>query len=424
MSRLLILMMILPLMAWAQDSTQMSWLDNRFRVDPTVEQVSFMVKRDKESSSVVLVRPDGTKYYSWRHPENVSWYEEKGVDIISIEKPMPGPWQAVGRVTPKNQVDVLSNLKLEIDDLPSRLYQSETLKFTARLLQDDQLLTLRDFLNRVKLQVEFLEYVENPDALPEKERPGPIILGEFTDDGIGFDEYPGDGIFTVALPIQIQPGKYRVRVTSRNGIFLRTFEQQVLVYPPALTADFIQGRDQQEPHQLVVTPEMGAVVSGSIAAHLEQIDPEGKVTISQGHTVGEQEVLKLTVPNIGEPGQYTWSGWLYATDLINNRELIFGLPKKHFAVQAELKLDRNLEDFRLQQEKKAREEEEKRLAAEKAAARAKAIKLIIGGNLLLIVLVVAGGFGWRKWKTKKVIAKALDEAGEMPDEAEAEPKAS
>ncbi|WP_239686078.1 hypothetical protein [Photobacterium swingsii] len=56
MPRLLILLLFLPLLSWGQESTQMSWLDNRFRVDPTVDQVSFMVKRDKESNSVVLVR--------------------------------------------------------------------------------------------------------------------------------------------------------------------------------------------------------------------------------------------------------------------------------------------------------------------------------------------------------------------------------
>ncbi|OZS43205.1 TIGR03503 family protein [Photobacterium sanguinicancri] len=417
MPRLLILVIFLPLFSWAQESTQMSWLDNRFRVDPTVDQVSFMVKRDIESNSVVIVRPDGTKYYAWRHPDNVSWYEEKGVDIISIENPMPGPWQAVGRVTPKNKIDVLSNLRLDIDDLPSRLYQSETLKFTARLLQGDKLLTSRDFLDRVKLQVELLEYVENPDSLPEKSRPSPIILGEFADDGIGFDEYPGDGVFTVALPIDIQPGKYRVRVSSRNGIFLRTFEQQVLIYPPPLTADFIQGRDQIEPHQFVITPEMGAVVPGSLAAHIEQIDPEGKSTITQGHATGEQEGLKIIIPNLGEPGQYGWSGWLYATDLLNNRELIFGLPKKHFAIQAELQLDRNLEDFRHQQQLKAQAEEDARLAVEQALARSKAMKVIIGSNIALVILVVAGGFIWRKWKTKKVIAQALDEV-ESDDEDE------
>ena len=55
-----------------------------------------MVKRDQKSNSVVLVRPDGHKYYAWRHPDNVSWYEEPGMDIISIENPMPGPMAGGG----------------------------------------------------------------------------------------------------------------------------------------------------------------------------------------------------------------------------------------------------------------------------------------------------------------------------------------
>lgn len=90
MRRLLFLVMLIPVLSWAKDSTAMSWLDNRFRVDPTVEQVSFVVKREDKSRSIVLVRPDGKKYYSWRHPDNVAWYDEPGMDIISIENPMPG----------------------------------------------------------------------------------------------------------------------------------------------------------------------------------------------------------------------------------------------------------------------------------------------------------------------------------------------
>lgn len=50
------------------------------------------------------------------------------MDIISIENPMPGPWQAIGKITPENKVKILSNLTLSVDTLPKKLYQSETLK--------------------------------------------------------------------------------------------------------------------------------------------------------------------------------------------------------------------------------------------------------------------------------------------------------
>jgi uncharacterized protein (TIGR03503 family) len=405
LQRLLLLAILLPVLSWAKTSTEMSWLDNRFRVDPTVEQVSFIVQRENPSSSVVLVRPDGSKYYSWRHPKNLSWYEESGMDIISIENPMPGPWQAIGKVASNNQVKVLSNLKLDIDNLPSRLYQSETLKFTARLTNKGELLTDRDFIDRIKLTVVLYEYVENVDTLPKEAQPQPIVIGEFSDDGTGFDERPGDGIFTVALPIDVLPGKYRVKIASRNGIFLRTVEQEVLIYPPPMTVSFIQGRDRNEAHQLAVTTEKGALVSGSLAAHIEQESPDGNITISQGHAMQDEDGLRVTIPNGQEPGGYSWSGWLYATDNLSGRELIFSLPKSHFAVLAELQLDQNLELFRSQQEAKALAIEQKRLDKERKTARSKALKIMMISNTVVIILVIIGVILWRKRKFKKALEK-------------------
>lgn len=403
----LLLVMLLPALSWAQESTAMSWLDNRFRVDPTVDQVSFMVQRKKPSRAVVLVRPDGIKYYPWRHPENVSWYEAPEMDIISIENPMPGPWQAIGKITPNNQVKVLSNLKLDVDNLPSRLYQSETLKFTARLNQGGKLLTFRDFLDRIKLIVVFYEYVENVKLLPKEAQPAPIVLGEFADDGLGLDEKPGDGIFTVALPVEILPGKYRVKISSGNGIFLRTVEKEVLVYPPPMTVSFIQGRDRSEPHQLAVTAEDGTLVPGSFAAHIEQEDPEGQITISQGYAQADENGLRVPIPNREKPGRYSWSGWLYATDNLNERELIFKLPKSHFAVMAELQLDKNLEVFRSQQAAKARAKEQRHKDEEQEAARSNALKIMLGSNLVIILLVVIGVIVWRKRQVKKALAEEL-----------------
>lgn len=406
MKRLSWLIGLLPVLSWASDDAAMSWLDNRFRVDPTIKQVSFVVKREQSSHSVVLVRPDGQKYYAWRHPDNVSWYEEPGMDIISIENPMPGPWQAVGKVTPTNQVKVLSDLQLQVVTLPSRLYQSETLKFTARLTQNGQPLTMRDFLDRVKLSVVFYEYIENVESLPKESQPSPIPLGEFADDGLGFDEVPGDGVFTVALPVELQPGKYRVSLSSGNGIFLRTVEQEVLVYPPPLRASFIQGRGRHEYHQIVVDAEEGAIKPGSLAAHIEQVSFDGTRTISQQAALSDEVDLKVWLPNGEKPGRYTWSGWLYATDNFNNRELIFKLPESHFAVMAELQLDRNLESFREQQEAKAKQAEIAQMEAEREAARSKAWKMIAAANLGVIGLVALLVVLWRKWRAKKAVNDA------------------
>ncbi len=45
--------------AFSASESTMSLLDNRFRVDPTIEQITFLVYREQSSQPVVLVRPDG-----------------------------------------------------------------------------------------------------------------------------------------------------------------------------------------------------------------------------------------------------------------------------------------------------------------------------------------------------------------------------
>ena len=146
----------------------MSLLDNRFRVDPTIKQITFVIYRAERSRPVVLVRPDGKKYYAWRSPDNVRWYQESSMDIISIDNPMPGPWQAIGKITPKNKIILISHLELSTDTMPTRLFQNEEIKFTARLTADGKPLVLRDFLERVKLMVTFTKYVENEEELIDK----------------------------------------------------------------------------------------------------------------------------------------------------------------------------------------------------------------------------------------------------------------
>lgn len=46
-------------LASAASESTMSLLDNRFRVDPSIEQITFLVHREQSSQPVVLVRPDG-----------------------------------------------------------------------------------------------------------------------------------------------------------------------------------------------------------------------------------------------------------------------------------------------------------------------------------------------------------------------------
>ncbi|MEZ9410925.1 TIGR03503 family protein [Vibrio lentus] len=394
-------LLLLSFSLHAATESVMSLLDNRFRVDPSIEQVTFVIYRADNSKPVVLVRPDGKKYYAWRNADNVRWYEESSMDIISIDSPMPGPWQAVGKVSPKNNIKLLSHLVLDANDFPDKLYQTENIKFTARLTSDGKPLVLRDFLDRVKLKVTFTKFVENEESLVREARPIPVVMGEFADDGSGLDEQAGDGVFTVSLPIDIEPGKYRARITSGNGVFLRAQEQEVLVYPTPLTTTFIQSRKEGLPHTIVVSGEPGMIAPSSLAVHVEHKAPDEYVTYKQGQAEVDAMKVPLEVPYNGDLGIYSWSGMVYATDASSQRPLIFPITEQSYSVVEDIDL---AESRRLQEEALA---EQKRIARElmilqkREDDRQRSMIIIAIGNVVAILLGLLIWFVIRKVTAKK-----------------------
>ncbi|MDF4483724.1 TIGR03503 family protein [Vibrio parahaemolyticus] len=387
--------------AFAASESAMSLLDNRFRVDPTIEQITFLVYREQSSQPVVLVRPDGKKYYAWGSYDNVRWYQEPSLDIISVDNPMPGPWQAVGKVTPKNNIRLISHLKLSTDVFPNRLYNGEALKFTARLTSDDKPLVLRDFLDRVNLRVTFTKFVENEDELIKEARPVPMIIGEFSDDGRGLDEQAGDGVFTVQLPIEVEPGKYRARITSGNGVFLRAQEQVILVYPNPVLRTFIQSRSPEKPHQLVVSGEQGMIAPGSIAVNVEQNAPDGFITYSQGQVSQDGMKTTLNLDNDPELGKYSWRGEIFATDFATQRALVFPIQEQTFSVVDEVDLEaaRIAKEAELAEQRRI--EMEKRIIAEREAERKRSMIIIAVGNVVMLLIAIVAWIVWRKLKAKR-----------------------
>lgn len=390
--------------AFATESS-MSFLDNRFRVDQTVERITFLVYRQDNSKPVTLVRPDGKKYYAWRHPENVHWIEEPSVDVISIEKPMPGPWQAIGKVTPKNNIQIISQLSLKADTLPQRIYQGEKLKFTARLMTDGKPLIVENILDRVNLKVVMTRYLESQEQTDNKVRPVPIVIGEFYDNGEGLDERAGDGVFTVELPIELEPGKYNVRITTGNGVFLRALEQEVLIYPTPFSSKFIQG-DAKKPHQIVVRGEVATIEAGSLATSIELQSPDESEQVVQHQADAGKNDVTSYFNDLHQMGTYHWTGHVYANEASTGRSLVFDLPMRTFSVVGALDLEKAEEMQAAAREAKKKAEQEAQILAHREQVRTRAILAIVIGNL---VLIVVGGLIWWLVRRKRAIKASLPE---------------
>ena len=394
---------MLSSLSHASTESTLSLLDNRFRIDSSVTEVTFVIYREDKSRPVVLIRPDGVKYYYGDTPDYIYWYDERGVDLIRIKNPMPGPWQAVGKITPKNQVHLISDLTLDMDAFPESLYEKERFKFTAELKTEGSHLILDDFLEKVDLTVTFTPIAEEGDGTLDKNVPkGSIEMGVFYDNGEGLDEVRNDGKFTAELYVNILPGKYTVKLISSSGIFLRAVEQIISIVEMPFKTLFLQANKSNDSHEIIVEGAEDIIKPGSLNLHIEKSNPDEEKSYFQNSSELQQMIVGVSWPYRDIAGNYEWKGSLYATDLTTGRALVFSLPVYEYSIFGETQVrrfdeeesnrlvERNYEVERAQEQLQLKIEEEKQQRSN--------IMVLIFVNLFIIF---TGTGVWMYFKLKK-----------------------
>ncbi|HHQ4489664.1 TPA: TIGR03503 family protein [Aeromonas hydrophila] len=383
-------------------------LDNRFRIDYGVKEITFIVTRKPGTPSVILVRPDGSKLYVGKvTPPDVGWLALKDQDLITIRDPMPGPWQAIGEVDPDNRVRLLSNIRLETDQLPIQLYQGERIKLKSWLLIDDAPPKAGYYLTDLGMTVRLQRF---NDAKQEGEPIVDEVLGHYRDDGKGLDEVPGDGIMTAEAVLDVAAGKYRAMYSTGNQVFSRARYQDVLIYP--LPVSYTLAPPSQE---------FGAKLSFLIDA--DELDPasvviEGKATNTVGasmafNAVATEPRVEIDLSAIKEVGQYEVNATLFGTTRLG-REIQVTLPVKSFNIFPVL----------------AAEPSAASAASETSAAVPNQVKFeekqssgwliwLLGGVGILLVLL--GGVGFILLQKRRALKKAM--AAQKAESESAKPEA-
>ncbi len=383
-------------------------LDNRFRIDYGVKEITFIVTRKPGTPSVILVRPDGSKLYVGKvTPPDVGWLALKDQDLITIRDPMPGPWQAIGEVDPDNRVRLLTNIRLETDQLPTQLYQGERVKLKSWLLIDDAPPKAGYYLTDLGMTVRLQRF---NDAKQEGEPIVDEVLGHYRDDGKGLDEVPGDGIMTAEAVLDVAAGKYRAMYSTGNQVFSRARYQDVLIYP--LPVSYTLAPPSQE---------FGAKLSFLIDA--DELDPasvviEGKATNTVGasmafNAVATEPRVEVDLSAIKEVGQYEVTATLFGTTRLG-REIQVTLPVKSFNIFPVLAVEPSAASA----------------ASETSAAVPNQVKFeeeqssgwliwLLGGVGILLVLL--GGVGFILLQKRRALKKAM--AAQKAENESAKPEA-
>lgn len=229
-------------------------LQNRFRIDYKVDEITMVFFRTFGSAPVVLVRPDGSKIFQVQADgQNVFWYDAPTYDLVSIKNPMPGPWQAVGDILPESRVMVLSDISLQADPLPKVIFSGEILKQTAYLTNGGEPINYAEFRDVVSLDIR-LASTNNPNF----NNFGAEVqtIAQFEDNGRGMDERPLDGTFTGQFNLSLPDGEWTPIFVVSTPMFTREqVDPNLMLYPNPIIIDVLQDGGGEGYHKLLIDAE-------------------------------------------------------------------------------------------------------------------------------------------------------------------------
>ncbi|CED58693.1 Putative uncharacterized protein [Moritella viscosa] len=379
-------------------------LDNRFRVDYGIKKITFIIARERFSKAVILVRPDGSKVYIWDKSDRVHWIEGKEHDIITIENPMPGPWQALGKIQGDNRIQLLSDVKLQVTRLPIQLYSGERLKVSGELhhlkkrlnatyLRDTELIMTAYGYNRTE--------DENFNFTSQE-------LAKFNDKGVFYDEIPEDGIFTTFLQLDLATGKYKFEVAVKNHAFTRSFNQDVVIFPRPIKTQMLPLLADNDP-QLKLTFDIEELQPESIAIKGRLASVNGGPStdfIIYGEANISEQVYTFERPS--DIGGYDIELVLFATTKAG-REITINMPPEAFVIPKPIIIDSSLIPIATASQANATDEIADGLEAPESEWNL--LLWVVGSLLALLILAVGVLFSmkfWQKRKFEKVISNQTE----------------
>lgn len=385
-------------------TVQLPIVGKRFRIDYQVEQITFIFFRERGSAPVVLIQPDGTKWYAANHPrDRVSWHSEAEFDMITVDEPTPGPWQVSGQILENSTAMVVTDVQFHPEPVPAPLYVGETIKVTGTLSNGGEPIETKEFRDVIKLEVIFIS-----SNNPEFDNFGgpPKRVGEFLDNGRDYDERAGDGVFTGAFLLNVQPGEYHPTYRVTTPLLQRSDQQPAVeILPVPLTIEVEKAQRADDDHQLIIDIDSSRIQPDSVAINGKTQFPNADVR-EFSLTEETEFPTRVSIPNYAF-GKYIVDLSLFATD-VDGREIQLTVPTVEFIAAQPAEPELTAAE---------REEQRLRLAAEQAAERERLreqqdqqliwrLVIIIGANVAIIAL----GLGaWWFIRRRKAARKATEE---------------
>ncbi len=136
--------------ATAPDTVRIN--DNQFKVDSSIKEMTLLVFRKPGSKSTKIFSPDGHRYSARKRGKSI-WRSDEGYDLITIKKPAKGLWSIDADIDPDSRLMVVTDLGLNLADLPVNVLPGQELNIVAALYNKDKQISKNSFLRFVEFSI-------------------------------------------------------------------------------------------------------------------------------------------------------------------------------------------------------------------------------------------------------------------------------
>lgn len=193
-------------------------VENRFRVDESISELTLVVFRESDAEPTRIQIPDGgevdvetaSALADWR------WDDSAGRDLITISNPPSGSWRILAAEDPDNRALVITDLKLAMPGLPSRVFPGEMIEGGLVLTNRGEPIVEPRLTNDLQAQVDVNDPQEKViDSL------------ELNDIGAEPDVMGGDSSYDFRLRLDGDSGIYTLEGRASSPTFERVIRKKI-----------------------------------------------------------------------------------------------------------------------------------------------------------------------------------------------------
>ena len=190
--------------------------DNRFTIDNSVQEFTALIFRKAGTPAAMLKDPSGNVISQIKGIPNARWFGQSVYDLVTVEQPEAGEWEILAELDPDNRVTVVSDLKMEIENLPTNLFPGQQIDFEVYLHEDGNIVTRKAFLELMTVEMKMTT---------ESGRSGTKVISDPAN-------IPVDGRYKESISRLSNEGEYELQIRVDGKTFQRLRKSYLQVRQP------------------------------------------------------------------------------------------------------------------------------------------------------------------------------------------------